>query len=410
MSLPSFAFSTQDVGPEYAFEAYSDLYSGGADVARIGPDFRAQVRAYRLDRMILFQRSLNGVQHSRSPQRVRQDGFDHVTLHLLLEGEMVAGPTGSARRVRPGEILVCDNTLPHQTRAHNVRQISTPVARDLIEPLVPDLRGFHGAILPEAFGGLVADFIVSLTRRSESLDSTVASRSSTVLGMLLGAALRGHAAHAEAVVWAAVHDAPDDVARRREAEALVERHLGDLDLGAETIAAQLSAASDRFLITRGTTPVKQDLALSDAQLGLLHGSAFVVLYALTMPLFGSLADRGHRRAILLASIGLWPLATLGFGLAGSFAALFLGRLAPGLGQAGLAPAALSLIAHGSESGRMARNVSLFTVGGSFGQSFALLAGGATLAWLVVQDGPFPGLGPLPPGERCSSSPACRTSR
>ncbi|KQP30821.1 hypothetical protein ASF49_12675 [Methylobacterium sp. Leaf104] len=229
----------QDVGPEYAFEAYSDLYSGGADVARIGPDFHAQVRAYRLDRMILFQRSLNEVQHSRSPQRGRQDGFDHVTLHLLLEGEMVAGPTGSERRMLPGEILVCDNTLPHQTRAHNVRQISTPVARDLIELLVPDLRGFHGAILPEAVGGLVADFIVSLTRRSEFPDATVASRSSAVLGMLLGAALRGHAAPTKAVVWAAVHDAPDDVARRREAEAHVERHLGDRDLNAETIAAQL---------------------------------------------------------------------------------------------------------------------------------------------------------------------------
>ncbi|RZK94435.1 MAG: MFS transporter, partial [Methylobacterium sp.] len=130
------------------------------------------------------------------------------------------------------------------------------------------------------------------------------------------------------------------------------------------ILAQLSAASDRFLITLVTTPVKQALGLSDAQLGLLHGSAFVILYALTMPLIGSLADRGHHRQILLASIGLWTLATLGFGLAGSFTVLFLSRLALGLGQAGLVPASLSLIAHGSAQGRMARNVSLFTAGGA----------------------------------------------
>ena len=163
------------------------------------------------------------------------------------------------------------------------------------------------------------------------------------------------------------------------------------------VLAQLSAASDRFLITLVTTPVKQDLALGDAQLGLLHGSAFVILYALTMPLFGSLADRGHQRVILLVSIGLWTLATLGFGLAGAFAVLFLSRFVLGLGQAGLAPASLSLIAHGSGPGRMARNVSLFTAGGSLGQSFALLAGGAILAWLVQRGGlAFPGLGPLPP--------------
>jgi AraC-like DNA-binding protein len=240
VSLPSFAFSTQEVGPEFAFEAYRDLYAGGADVARIGPDFYAQVQAYRLDRMILFKRRLNGLQHSRSPQRVRQDGFDHITLHLLLEGELLAGPPGHERRVRPGEILVCDNTLPHLSRAHRVRQISTPVARELIEPLVPDLRTFHGAILPECVGGLVADFIVSLTRRSETLDSAVVSRSSAVLGMLLAAALRGHAAPTEAIVWAAVHDGPDDTGRRRrEAEAHVERHLANRALSAETIAAEL---------------------------------------------------------------------------------------------------------------------------------------------------------------------------
>lgn len=161
--------------------------------------------------------------------------------------------------------------------------------------------------------------------------------------------------------------------------------------------AQLSAASDRFLITLVAVPVKQALALSDAELGLLLGSAFVFLYALTMPFFGTLADRGHQRTILLASIAVWTLATLGFGLAGSFAALVLSRLALGLGQAGVAPAALSLIAHHAPRGRLAFAVSLFTAAGSLGQSFALLSGGAVLAWLVSRGGAwFPGLGTLPP--------------
>ncbi|KQP87231.1 hypothetical protein ASF60_21180 [Methylobacterium sp. Leaf113] len=161
--------------------------------------------------------------------------------------------------------------------------------------------------------------------------------------------------------------------------------------------AQLSAASDRFLLTLVTTPVKQALALSDAQLGVLHGSAFVAFYALTMPLFGSLADRGHQRRILVASIAIWTLATLGFGLAGSFWGLCLSRLALGFGQAGLAPASLSLIAHGSVPRRMAFNVSLFTASGSLGQSCALLAGGATLAWLAGRGGMvFPGFGALSP--------------
>jgi len=161
--------------------------------------------------------------------------------------------------------------------------------------------------------------------------------------------------------------------------------------------AQLSAASDRFLITLVTAPVKQTLALSDAQLGLLLGSAFVLLYGLTMPLFGVLADRGHQRAILLASLSVWTLATFSFGMAGAFAALILSRLALGFGQAGLAPAALSLIAHHAGRRRTGLAVSLFTASGSLGQSFALLSGGALLAWLTARGGVvFPGLGALPP--------------
>lgn len=161
---------------------------------------------------------------------------------------------------------------------------------------------------------------------------------------------------------------------------------------------QFAAASDRFLIALVTGPLKQSLALSDAQLGLLLGSAFVLLYGLTMPLLGTLADRGHQRAILLCSIIAWTLATLGFGLAGSFAALLLCRLGLGLGQAGVAPAGLSLIAHHAGRRRMAFLVSLFTAGGALGQSFALLTGGLVLGWLTARDGLWlPGFWGLEPG-------------
>ncbi len=46
---------------------------------------------------------------------------------------------------------------------------------------------------------------------------------------------------------------------------------------------QLLAFSDRFLITLVAQPLKTDLALSDAQLGVLQGSAFALLNAAAMP-------------------------------------------------------------------------------------------------------------------------------
>ena len=162
-------------------------------------------------------------------------------------------------------------------------------------------------------------------------------------------------------------------------------------------AMQFFAFSDRFLITVLATPLKQDLMLSDAEIGLLQGSAFALLHAAGSPWLGGVADRGHRRTLLLSSLVVWTVATLACGLAGSFAALFLSRMLLGLGQSGIAPAALSLLAVRIDRARLGRGVSLFTAGGTLGRSLALLIGGPTLGWLTARGGlTIPGLGMLAP--------------
>lgn len=49
---------------------------------------------------------------------------------------------------------------------------------------------------------------------------------------------------------------------------------------------QLLAFSERFLLTVVAQPLKLELDLTDAQLGFLQGSAFVLLHALGMPAWG----------------------------------------------------------------------------------------------------------------------------
>lgn len=160
---------------------------------------------------------------------------------------------------------------------------------------------------------------------------------------------------------------------------------------------QLLAFSERFLLTVVAQPLKLDLDLTDAQLGFLQGSAFVLLHALGMPAWGEIADRGHRRALLVAGILLWSAAGIAFGLAGSFLLLVVARMLLGLGQAVVAPAALSLLAYRSPPGRLGRGVSWLTAGASLGRSLALLAGGALLALLTAIGGlSLPIAGHLPP--------------
>lgn len=189
------------------------------------------------------------------------------------------------------------------------------------------------------------------------------------------------------------HDPPEPSAGTASAPS----GLAGWPLVALLATIQFAAFSDRFLLTLVATPLKQALALSDTQLGLIQGSAFALPYALALPLLGSVADRGYQRGLILAGLLLWSAATFASGLAGGFAGLLAARLALGLGQAGFGPAALSLMTRHLRRNRLGRGISSLTAGATLGRSFALLAGGAVLAWLTARGGlDWPGSTPLAP--------------
>ena len=58
--------------------------------------------------------------------------------------------------------------------------------------------------------------------------------------------------------------------------------------------------------------IKEDLTLSDVQLGML-GSAFMIVYMCIAPFIGYLGDRIKRTSIIGASAILWSIATLSGG-------------------------------------------------------------------------------------------------
>jgi predicted MFS family arabinose efflux permease len=89
--------------------------------------------------------------------------------------------------------------------------------------------------------------------------------------------------------------------------------------------------------------IRKEFAVSDAQLGLLSGFAFSVLYgSLGIPV-AWLADRYGRRGMIAAAVGLWSLMTALCGAAGSFTSLLLARVGVGVGEAGGTAPAYSLI-------------------------------------------------------------------
>jgi MFS family permease len=76
----------------------------------------------------------------------------------------------------------------------------------------------------------------------------------------------------------------------------------------------------------------------------LLGTAFLVSYMVSAPIFGWLADRMSRWLIIGLSVTLWSAATAMSGLAGTFALLLITRLFVGIGEGGYGPAAPTIIA------------------------------------------------------------------
>lgn len=238
MTLQSFAFDTRERDTPDGFGAYHDLYAHGSDVALTGTTFHARFEAYRFPRLVIFDRHMHDLVHSRSAARVRRDGFDHVCLHLLLAGSLSGGTPGTERHVAPGEILLFDTTRPQWTRASNAHVVSFSLARDQVEAVVPDVRALHGAVLPEASAGLLADLMASLARRGPTVRPEAALSAARAVTAFLASALN-----------ACGPPEPSDGAeeqlvllRRERAEALIEARLANPDLDADRIAAGIGVS------------------------------------------------------------------------------------------------------------------------------------------------------------------------
>lgn len=104
-----FSFNSDTLPHEEAFQAYALLYDRGSDVTCGDGEFRAQLWAWRLEGLLLFDRRLSGVVHSRSA-RTGTDGFDHIVLSLVLSGRVTGGPASGFDEAVAGEIYVTDTS------------------------------------------------------------------------------------------------------------------------------------------------------------------------------------------------------------------------------------------------------------------------------------------------------------
>jgi len=152
---------------------------------------------------------------------------------------------------------------------------------------------------------------------------------------------------------------------------------------------------DRHVLSLLVNPIKVSLALSDTEIGLLQGVAFSIFFvAATLPL-ARLSDSRSRPLLIGWCVAAWSLMTMLCGAAGSFWHMMLARIGVAVGEAGLPPASLTLMADTFDKKRLAIATSVFMLGPFLGGGLAFIAGGAlydaSARWLLPS---LPGIGQL----------------
>ncbi len=101
---------------------------------------------------------------------------------------------------------------------------------------------------------------------------------------------------------------------------------------------------DRIVLGVLQEPIKIELGLSDAQLGLLTGPAFALFYSLSGIPAARFAERFNRAGLLALAIAIWSGMTALCGVAQNFGQLLLYRIGVGAGEGGCIPISHSVLA------------------------------------------------------------------
>lgn len=135
---------------------------------------------------------------------------------------------------------------------------------------------------------------------------------------------------------------------------------------------------DRSILSLLIPPIKADLQLSDTQISLLIGFAFVIFYAIMGLPIARLIDTRSRRLILAVCVSIWAGMTALCGLAQNFWQLFWCRVMVGVGEAGSGPATYSMMADLFPRNKLPRAISVLNLGFVAGSGISLVVGGLVI--------------------------------
>jgi MFS family permease len=132
---------------------------------------------------------------------------------------------------------------------------------------------------------------------------------------------------------------------------------------------------DRQILVILQESIKEELSLSDKQLGLLSGFTFAIFYVVCGIPIARMADRYNRVNIVSASIAVWSAMTAISAFVGNFWQLLAARIGVGIGEAGASPPSHSIISDYFPHEERGRALSFYSMGIYIGILVGFLLGG-----------------------------------
>lgn len=160
------------------------------------------------------------------------------------------------------------------------------------------------------------------------------------------------------------------------------------------LAAVILSGVDRHVLTLLVHPIEAELRVSDTQISLLQGMAFILVHAVATVLIGWLADHRNRRDILFVGVAFWSAMTGFSALARTFLNLLLLRGGVGVGEAAIVPAGFSLVADHFAPERRGAVTGLLSAAMASGAGLALVTGGFVLSLIGPEPHVLPVVGVL----------------
>lgn len=131
---------------------------------------------------------------------------------------------------------------------------------------------------------------------------------------------------------------------------------------------------DRLIFSLLIGGIKAEFGTSDTRLGLLVGASFATFYVLFALPMSRLVDRWNRRRLIFVAALVWNGMTAASAFAPNFETLVVMRIGVALGEAVLAPAAMSIIGDLFRREDRTRPIAIFVGAGSVGASGSLVFG------------------------------------